>query len=495
MPYVGNKPEVGNFRKCDAITTSATATYNLLVGGVAVNPNQNQCIVSLNGVIQSSGNSYTIASSQITFASTLASSDVIDFILILGDTLNAGIPSDSSVDASKITANVITGQSALGATPADTDELLISDAGTLKRVDYSYLKSSVVNRPNAQPIIINGDMAVAQRSTSVTGVTTDGYKTCDRIRPSFTGGGIGTYTFIQETLTSGNAFANGFTKAFRLDCTTADASPAAGDYFYLAYKMEGNNLQAFKKGTANAQKMTLAFWVKSNKTGTAQVNMNDQDNTRMCSGTYTISSANTWEHQVINIAADTTGAFDNDNANSMQIEWWLDGGSNFQGGTVPTAWEARSNTDRGVSDLAIADSTSNDFAITGIQLEVGEYTSSTLPPFQHESYGDNLLRCARYFFRSDDDYTKMLVTGIQNANQGWVRTELPVPLRAAGTFTSYAFANQVDSGYVHRHQNATDKEAISGTYAGQDSFQIYRSRDSATSYNYSIQSYDADAEL
>ena len=73
MPYVGNKPEVGNFRKCDAITTSATATYNLLVGGVAVNPAQNQCIVSLNGVIQSSGNSFTIASSQITFASALTS--------------------------------------------------------------------------------------------------------------------------------------------------------------------------------------------------------------------------------------------------------------------------------------------------------------------------------------------------------------------------------------------------------------------------------------
>ena len=104
MPYVGNKPEVGNFRKCDAITTSATATYNLLVGGVAVNPNQTQCIVSLNGGIQSSGNSYTIASSQITFASTLASSDVIDFILILGDTLDAGIPSDSSVGLAQFSA-------------------------------------------------------------------------------------------------------------------------------------------------------------------------------------------------------------------------------------------------------------------------------------------------------------------------------------------------------------------------------------------------------
>ena len=131
MAYIGNSPEKGNFRKADSITCSATATYNLLVGGVAVNPNQNQCIVSLNGVIQSSGNSYTIASSQITFASALTSSDVIDFILILGDTLDVGVPSDDTVSTAKIQANavtaakfnadVISGQTELATTPADTD--------------------------------------------------------------------------------------------------------------------------------------------------------------------------------------------------------------------------------------------------------------------------------------------------------------------------------------------------------------------------------------
>ena len=397
MGYVGNSPALKYTTfAVQHFTTSATTGYTL---DNAVT-NENDIRLVINNVVQQPGSSYayTASGTTLTLSAATTSSDTM-YCVFLGKAVQTVTPGQGSVGADELSANAITGQTALGATPADTDELLISDAGTLKRVDYSYLKSSVVNRPNALPIIINGDMAVAQRSTSVTGVTTDGYKTCDRIRPSFTGGGIGTYTFIQESLTSGNAFANGFTKAFRLDCTTADASPAAGDYFYLAYKIEGNNLQAFKKGTANAQKMTLAFWVKSNKTGTAQVNMNDQDNTRMCSGTYTISSANTWEHKVINIAADTTGAFDNDNANSMQIEWWLDGGSNFQGGAVPTAWEARSNTDRGVSDLAIADSTSNDFAITGIQLEVGTYTSSTLPPFQFESYAENLLRCQRYYHK------------------------------------------------------------------------------------------------
>ena len=153
MAYVGRQPEIGNFRKCDAITTSATATYNLLVGGVAVNPNQNQCIVSLNGVIQAPGTSYSIANSQITMASALTSSDVIDFILILGDTLDVGVPSDDTVSTAKLQANavtaakfnadVISGQTELASGIADTDEILISDAGTIKRTDMSVVKTYI----------------------------------------------------------------------------------------------------------------------------------------------------------------------------------------------------------------------------------------------------------------------------------------------------------------------------------------------------------------
>ena len=430
MPYVGNKPEVGNFRKCDAITTSATATYNLLVGGVAVNPNQNQCIVSLNGVIQSSGNSYTIASSQITFASALTSSDVIDFILILGDTLDVGVPSDNTITSAKLNNTAISGLTALAATPDDTDELMISDAGTLKRIDYSHLKSSVVNRPNAQPLIINGDTAIAQRATSATGKTASGYYTCDRFKLNVSS--LGTWTVAQETLTSGDAYANGFQKAFRIDCTTADASPGAGDYLLINYSLEGQDVQCFKKGTANAQKMTLSFWVKSNKTGTAQVNIRDIDNGRMCSGSYTISSADTWEKKIINIAADTTGVFGMDNAESLRIQFWLDAGSDYTSGTMPTAWEALAATDLSVYDLALGDNTANDWAITGIQLEVGEYTSSTLPPYQFESYGDNLLRCQRYYEKIE--FLRKTCTCYTGSNY-WVCDADIVHKRAAPTNT------------------------------------------------------------
>jgi len=141
MSYIGATPVIGNFQKCDAITTSATDTFNILVGGVAVSPATPQnCIVSLNGVIQAPVTAYTLSGSTIVFASALTTSDVIDFIVILGNVLDIGTPSDDTVTAAKLNDTAISGQTALGAEPADTDEFLVSDAGALKRVDYSYIK-------------------------------------------------------------------------------------------------------------------------------------------------------------------------------------------------------------------------------------------------------------------------------------------------------------------------------------------------------------------
>ena len=113
MAYIGKQPVVGNFVKLDAITTSATATYNLLNGGVAYFPQTaNNCIVSLNGVIQSPTSAYTISGSTIVFSDALTASDSIDFILVLGDVLNIGTPSDGTVGFAKVTSNLITGATA-----------------------------------------------------------------------------------------------------------------------------------------------------------------------------------------------------------------------------------------------------------------------------------------------------------------------------------------------------------------------------------------------
>ena len=247
-----------------------------------------------------------------------------------------------------------------------------------------------------QPVIINGDMAVAQRSTSVTGHNSVAYTTVDRFKTVCE---VGTFTVAQESLTSGNAYLAGFKNALRLDCTTAETSAgSAGDQTTVEQRIEGGNLQAWRKGTSSAQPFTLAFWVKSNKTGSNfQANLRDGDNSRQVGGVYSISSANTWEHKIINYPADTTGAFDDDANASLTIEWFLDGGSNYSGGSVDTSWGANDNTDRNVTNFDIAGSTDNDWAITGVQLEVGTFTSTDIPPFQFESFGDNLERCSRYF--------------------------------------------------------------------------------------------------
>jgi len=103
MAYIGKQPVVGNFVKLDAIVTSATATYNLTNGGVAYFPQTaNNCIVSLNGVIQSPTSAYTISGSTIVFDSALTSADSIDFILVLGDVLSIGTPSDGTITSAKL---------------------------------------------------------------------------------------------------------------------------------------------------------------------------------------------------------------------------------------------------------------------------------------------------------------------------------------------------------------------------------------------------------
>jgi hypothetical protein len=239
-------------------------------------------------------------------------------------------------------------------------------------------------------IVINGAMQVAQRATSASSVTSSGYPTVDRMALGMEN--LGAYTVAQETLTSGNAYNAGFKKAFRVDCTTADASPASDDNLFFQYVLEGQDMNGFKKGTSEAEKFTLQFWVKSNKTGTGQVVLFD-DNSRAVGKTYTISSANTWEHKVLTFPADTSGAIDNDNTKGFEIEWALDAGSTFQGGTLPATWGSSNNNFRSINDFAIGDNTNNDWAITGIQLEAG----SVATPFEHRSFGEELALCQRYY--------------------------------------------------------------------------------------------------
>ena len=298
-------------------------------------------------------------------------------------------------------------------------------------------KTSGVARPNVNPLIINGDMAVAQRGTSATTLTDGsvGFHTVDRFAYNDFGTPSSQHTMTQESLTSGNAYINGFANALKMDVTTAQSSLDADDAVTILYKIEGQDLQLFKKGTANAEKFTLAFWVKGTKTGTHVVELFDRDNNRHVAGTYSISSSDTWEHKVVNFPADTTGVFGNDNARSLDINWFLSAGTNFTSGALQTSWGAQSNTQRAAGQVNTVDNTSNNWHITGIQLEVGEYTSSTLPPFQHESFGDNLNRCLRYFqapiynkdSQGNNEEYAVFGTGVYTAS-GYFRCPRPLPV-------------------------------------------------------------------
>jgi hypothetical protein len=237
-------------------------------------------------------------------------------------------------------------------------------------------------------IVINGDMQIAQRSTSVASITTQGYKTLDRYYLLISS--LGTWTQSQSTdVPSGYGFSN----SLKMDCTTANASPSASGYLGISQSFEGQNLQYLKKGTANAVSLTASFWVKSTKTGTFIIELADSDNSRSISKSYTVSVSNTWEFKTVTFAGDTTGAFTNDNGKSLEIIFWLGAGTDFTSGTLQTTWSSTVTANRAVGQVNIADDTSNDFYITGVQLEAG----TTASDFETLPVDVNLARCMRYY--------------------------------------------------------------------------------------------------
>ena len=234
-------------------------------------------------------------------------------------------------------------------------------------------------------LVINGAMQIAQRGTSTTGVTVSGYFACDRFKTILTS--LGTWTVEQST-----DAPDGFSNSLKHSCTTADASPAAGDVLYLSQIIESQNLQQLAKGTTSAKSLTCSFWVKSNKTGTYIVGLQEFQNTRYIANSYTINAANTWEKKTITFAGDTTGTLANDNSAGLYLQFYLGVGSDYSSGTLATSWESTVNANRAVGQVNLADSTSNYINITGVQLEVGESATE----FEHRPYGTELQLCQRY---------------------------------------------------------------------------------------------------
>jgi len=235
-------------------------------------------------------------------------------------------------------------------------------------------------------VIYNGAMNLAQRGTSSTGIgASAGYFTCDRwyINSANTAGRL--------TMSQDSDGPSGFANCIKLDCTTADTSIASNESLRLIQKFEGQDLQRFAKGTSAAKEFAVSFYVKANAAFTFGCELFDNDNSRQISKTF--STTTDWVRHEITFPADTTGAFADDNALSLQLQFWLHAGSNFTSGTLnSTSWASNTDANRAVGIGSFFSNTSNDFYITGVQLE-----ETSVTDFEHRSFGDELQACKRYF--------------------------------------------------------------------------------------------------
>jgi hypothetical protein len=289
--------------------------------------------------------------------------------------------------------------------------------------------------PTAGPLsnrnlIINGAMNVAQRGTSVTAITSGGRVTVDRMIWSLNA--CGTWTSTQES--DGPA---GFANSFKMLCTTADASPAADDFAVFQYYVEAQDLQHLNYGTSDALSLTVSFYVKSNKTGTASFAAVQPDNAdRQFCASYTINTANTWEYKTITIPADANGLINDDNGRGLIVEWWSNSGSTYTGGSNATSWEVTDDNNRNANNIGIGQAANDYFQITGLQLEVGEKAT----PFEHRHISDELARCERYF-QTGSVYGYNSAGGAVATRVGY--TTFTTEMRAAPTlvFSNASFAN------------------------------------------------------
>ena len=295
--------------------------------------------------------------------------------------------------------------------------------------------------------VINGAMQIAQRSTSVASITSGDYYVCDRWKLGY--GTAGTWTLSQSTDTPDN-----FGKSLKMDCTAANTSLSAGSNLQLIQYFEGQDFQDIQKGTSSAREITVSFYVKTNKTGTYVVELMDHDNSnRHCSKSYTVSDTN-WNRYTLTFPADTTGTLDDDANKSFEIGFWLVAGGTFQGSSLRETWGTLSQGSRAVGQVNLADSTSNEWYLTGVQLELGSQATA----FEHRTVAEELSSCQRYYYVHADarDHASafqfMNIHGYSTAQvEGTVN--FPVVMRTApsivqGAGTDYFNAMNANGGIL-----------------------------------------------
>ena len=307
----------------------------------------------------------------------------------------------------------------------------ISGTPTLSGISSVSTTNLTVNGnayPNAGPLsnrnlIINGAMQVAQRSTSS---NVSGYTTLDRFAMNANGGSRLT---SQESLTSGDPYNEGFRYFMRVKNTTGSSAVSA--YREILYKVEAQDLaQSGWNYTSSSSFITLSFWIRASISQTYYSFLLTSDGTRQLYSFAIPLSANTWTKVTKSIPGNSNITINNDNGEGLAIAFVPFYGTDYTtSGHIDDAWGAYSSSDN-LLDMTTTWATTTDatFDITGVQLEVGEVAT----PFEHRSYGDELLRCCRYFYahNSGDTYN-MVAHGHYGSSGVFIgMSVVPVPMRA-----------------------------------------------------------------
>jgi hypothetical protein len=270
--------------------------------------------------------------------------------------------------------------------------------------------------------IINGAMTINQRGGTISATGTDNVYGVDRWQMRTTSGS--TVVSMQQSSTAPAGFIN----SFLLTVTTADASLASGDVCCLVQKIEGLNISDLGWGTANAQPVTVSFWVRSSVTGTYGAGVQNSAGNRSYPSSFVINAADTFEYKTITIPGDTTGTWLTTNGVGVYLWFSLATGANALG--TANSWAAADY--RGTTGQVNWGATlSNTFYITGVQLEEGTAAS----PFEYRLYGQELVLCQRYFYRWDIQDMHAQTSWASVANDVSTRWVMPVTMRAKPTAT------------------------------------------------------------
>ena len=297
----------------------------------------------------------------------------------------------------------------IGNTQVPTNAML----GGLAYEDCSVLEKVRSGRKN---IIINGAMSICQRfgvnSANNINNATHTYHV-DRFKAYESTDGILQGVWL-------NSGPPGFYNSLQYTPATTDTSLGNGQFAFISQVIELDHIRHLEYGNSHAVTCTLSFYVRANITGTFCIALiNDGTNNRQFVTEYTISSANTWERKVITIPGDTDGTW---NSNGLRIAWSLGTAGNRQTTTVGswfTDSTARYGTNKQINFMS---STSNDFRITGVQFEVGNYATD----FEHRCYAEELSLCQRYY-QKIEGYSDLVMFGSGRAN-GATNAQVQVPL-------------------------------------------------------------------